>query len=113
MHRLLVLLILCSPLALAADPPPPLEVPPPPAPVPAPDGVAPDSELEPEVKIIKRAETTVTEYSIKGEVYMVKIQPRVGPPYYLIDTDGDGTLESRYNKLEPNLLVPNWMIYRW
>jgi hypothetical protein len=44
---------------------------------------------------------------------MVKIEPRNGPPYYLIDKDGDGSLESRYNKLEPALLVPSWMIFRW
>ena len=44
---------------------------------------------------------------------MVKIVPRVGFPYYLVDRDGDGRLESRYNKLEPEIVVPTWMIYRW
>lgn len=112
MHRLLFTLLLLVPFNLPAEAPPPPE-PVPDAPPPVPTGVDPTEEFEPEVKIIKRTESTIYEYSIKGEVYMVKIVPRVGFPYYLIDTDGDGSLESRYNKLDPELVVPNWMIYRW
>jgi len=48
---------------------------------------------------------------MNGVLYMVKIIPGLGPPYYLIDGDGDGYLESRHNELEPS--VPQWMIYRW
>ncbi|MDH3899960.1 MAG: DUF2782 domain-containing protein [Gammaproteobacteria bacterium] len=112
MYRLLLTLILLVPLNILAEAPPPPE-PVPDAPPPVPTGVDPAEEFEPEVKITKRSESTIYEYSIKGQVYMVKIVPRVGYPYYLIDTDGDGSLESRYNKLEPELVVPNWMIYRW
>ena len=50
---------------------------------------------------------------MNGLLYMVKIIPGIGPPYYLIDGDGDGYLESRYNNLEPGIMVPQWMIYRW
>jgi len=80
---------------------------------PAPTGTDTAEELEPEVSIIKRTDETIHEYRVNGELYMVKIEPRTGPPYYLIDKDGDGSLESRYNKLEPALLVPSWMIFRW
>ncbi len=112
MFRLLLTLLLLAPLSIPAEAPPPPE-PVPDAPPPVPTGIDPAEEFEPEVKIIKRTESTVYEYSIKGQVYLVKIVPRVGYPYYLMDTDGDGSLESRYNKLEPELVVPNWMIYRW
>jgi hypothetical protein len=30
-----------------------------------------------------------------------------------MDSDGDGSLESRYNQIDPALLVPRWMIFRW
>ena len=50
---------------------------------------------------------------MNGQLYMIKVVPQVGFPYYLVDRDGDGELESRYNKLEPDILVPSWMIYRW
>jgi hypothetical protein len=115
MYRLLLTLLLLAPFYVLAEEPPP---PPPPAPVtdappPISAGVEADEGFEPEVKITKRKESTVYEYSIKGQVYMIRIVPRVGFPYYLIDTDGDGSLESRYNTLEPDLVVPSWMIYRW
>ena len=100
MNRLLLVLLLLAPFSILAEAPPSPEPPPPTpatdAPPPMPAGIEAGEE-----------------YSIRGQVYMIRIVPRVGFPYYLIDTDGDGSLESRYNKLEPDLLVPNWMIYRW
>ena len=69
--------------------------------------------LEPEVRIIKKDSATIEEYRMNGALYMVKITPAIGLPYYLIDADGDGKLESRYNRLDPGLMVPQWMIYRW
>ncbi len=116
-YRLLLTLLLITPLnslAQAPDaPPPPPPAPATEAPPPLPAGIEAGEEFEPEVKIIKRIESTIYEYSIHGQVYMVRIVPSVGFPYYLIDTDGDGSLESRYNNLEPNLMVPSWIIYRW
>ena len=110
MKRTLLAFLLCTPLALpAADP----ALEPLPEVTPPPTGTNEADELEPEVSIIKRDEETIHEYRVNGELYMVKIEPRYGPPYYLIDKDGDGSLESRYNKLEPAMLVPSWMIFRW
>jgi len=111
MYRLLLTLLLFIPFKLLAGAPPPAPVPDAPPSVSA--GVEAGEDFEPEVKITKGKKSTIYEYSIKGQVYMVKIVPRVGYPYYLMDTDGDGSLESRYNQLDPGLLVPNWMLYRW
>ena len=30
---------------------------------------------------------------------MIKVNPARGTPYYLVDTDGDGNLETRFNDL--------------
>ena len=35
----------------------------------------------------------VTEYRVNGAVAMVRIVPRQGPTYYLVDSDGDGRLD--------------------
>lgn len=70
-------------------------------------------EFEPEVRIIKRPGQTVEEYRYNGQLYMVRITPDKGPPYYLIDADGDGNLETRRKELEPDFMVPGWAIFRW
>lgn len=67
---------------------------------------------EPEVTIIKRKEEIIEEYRINGQLYMVKITPNKGYPYYLIDTDGDGSFETRRNELD-NPPVTQWKILRW
>ena len=50
-------------------------------------------QIEPTVTIRDEEDRTIEEYSYNGQVYMVKITPRQGVPYYYIDTDGDGRLE--------------------
>jgi hypothetical protein len=117
---LMSLLMLCCLTVRAETPPEPLPDAPPPPPMPQPDasppppsGVGEEEELQPEVKITKRGEDIIYEYRINNQLYMVKIVPRIGYPYYLVDQDGDGSLESRYSNLEPNLIVPRWILYRW
>ena len=102
---LLTLLMLSCLVVHAESPPAPVPDVPPPPPMP--------QELQPEVKITKRGEDIIYEYRVNNQLYMVKIVPHIGYPYYLVDEDGDGSLESRYSNLEPNLMVPRWIIYRW
>jgi len=56
----------------------------------------------------------VTEYSMKGKVYMVRVQPTGSlPAYYLYDSDGDGVFEKRlpggYKRPSP----PMWIIKKF
>ena len=86
------------------------------APTDAPPPALPSDEreaMEPEVTIIRREDRTVEEYRINGQLYMVKITPSKGYPYYLVDADGDGNLETQRNELDPKILVPSWVILRW
>ena len=72
-----------------------------------------DEQVEPTVTIREEEEGRVEEYSVNGKVYMVKITPKVGQPYYYIDTDGDGSLETTPAKgLEPVRPV-HWKIKEW
>ncbi len=68
--------------------------------------------LEPDVTIRKSEEETHYEYRINGQLYMVKVVPNVGPAYYLVDTDGDGTLESREQAID-EISVPRWVLFSW
>ncbi len=84
-------------------------VPPPPD---IPDPLKSGDIIEPEVTIIRQDGAVIEEYRINGNLYMVKITPSVGKPYYLIDRDGDGTMEYRSGKLETRS-VPQWVIFSW
>lgn len=72
-----------------------------------------EEDLTPEVTIIKRDDAVVREYRVNGALYMIRVEPKVGPPYYLIDTTGDGQLNARRSELDPAFVVPSWMIFRW
>jgi len=109
MRKLFIIFLLAASLPVIAEPPALESLPSPATQQTGPVG----EEMEPEVKIIKRDNASIEEYRMNGVLYMVKIVPSIGLPYYLIDGDGDGYLESRNNTLEPGLMVPQWMIYRW
>lgn len=66
-----------------------------------------------EIIIQEKKDSRIQEFKSNGQVYMIKITPKKGFPYYLVDTDGDGILESRKNGMEPNLLIPSWVIFSW
>ena len=109
LRHAVLLLLLASPTALASDGPEPTVTPPPP-----PESLRPqDESVEPKVTILRRAWATIEEYSIGGRIYAVKIIPRNGPPYYLYDSDGDGSLETRRD-VNPEMPEFNrWQILTW
>ncbi|RME33772.1 MAG: DUF2782 domain-containing protein [Gammaproteobacteria bacterium] len=82
----------------------------PPAPPPP---VISGEPLEPEVTIEEREGETVEEYRVNGHLYMIKVTPVVGPSYYLMDTDGDGQLESRMTGIRSDPVVPMWVLLSW
>ena len=79
------------------------EVPPPP-PMSTEEGVD-----EPQVNIIKQTEQTIEEYRVGGRLYMIKITPKQGAPYYLVDDRGDGKF-ARQESLDSGFRVPRWII---
>ena len=97
-------------LTHGADEPEYVDVPPPPARVES-DNDA--EQLEPEVTIIQREDATVEEYRVNGLLYMIKIKPVVGKPYYLVDKNGDGLMESKITQLYEDFRVPQWVLFSW
>lgn len=108
MRRLLALAALAIALPVAAQNQPP-GLQPVPEPPPPPPGYQPDQSLEPQVTILRRGEDRVEEYRINGKLYMVKVTPPHGHPYYLIDERGDGRM-TRQESLDSGLRVPQWVI---
>lgn len=90
--------------------PAPEAVPPPPD---IPEPIRSGESIEPEVTIIQKNDSTVEEYRMNGNLYMVKITPAVGAPYYLMDRDGDGMMEFRTSKLGNDMVVPQWVLFEW
>ncbi|MBL4638056.1 MAG: hypothetical protein COC04_03920 [Gammaproteobacteria bacterium] len=68
--------------------------------------------IEPEVNIIQKEDRMIEEYRLNGQLYMIKVTPTVGHPYYFMDTDGDGSLETTQHDLD-GMLVPNWILLEW
>jgi hypothetical protein len=68
--------------------------------------------VEPEVTIIETEEKTIYEYRVRGQLYMVKVQPQIGPPYFLLDTTGDGRLDVREDRVWNNA-IPQWVLFSW
>lgn len=84
-----------------------------PAPPDLPDPMESGQPIEPEVTIIRKEKEVIEEYRINGLLYMVKVTPVIGKPYYLIDRDGDGKLESRRTGIYDDGLVPQWVLFSW
>ena len=75
---------------------------------------ATDSGLQQPQIIVRPAPAgKIEEYRIAGQLYMIKVTPDKGPGYYLVDGDGDGSLETRKDGLVGNIAIPAWVLKRW
>ena len=95
------------------------DVPPPPpmdagsdAGTPPADAAAPSDKGEAPVTITKETGQTIEEYRVGGQLYMIKVIPKHGKPYYLVDDLGDGRFV-RQEGLDTGLRPPRWVIHRW
>lgn len=73
-----------------------------------------DEELEPAVTIRKEGDITYEEYRAEGRIYMIKVTPAGGVPFYLLDTDGDGNLETHSDDQRGQPVKPvYWKLKEW
>lgn len=103
----LLLAAALSAAAQTASQRPPLQ--PVPEPPPPPPGYELDPALEPQVTILKRGTDTIEEFRIAGRLYMIKVTPASGVPYYLVDERGDGNF-ARQDNFTPFIRPPMWVI---
>ena len=69
-----------------------------------------DEEL-PQVTIVKRGDDTLTEFRLRGKLYMVQVTPLHGVSYYLVDHEGKG----QWTRADSGkkLAVPVWVLTSW
>lgn len=83
----------------------PLEELPPPPPT-----IATEPAFEPEVTSRTKGEETIQEYRHHGKLYMMRVTPKGGHPYILMDLKGDGTFTRQENALDNGVRVPQWVL---
>lgn len=83
-----------------------------PEPPPPPPGMELDPALEPQVTIRKRDQETIEEFRIRGRLYMIKVTPAHGVPYYLVDDTGRGDF-TRRDTYDTGIRPPMWVIHQW
>jgi hypothetical protein len=108
---LLAVLLLSIALPVAAQQGKP-QLQPLPEPPPPPPGYELDPALEPQVTILKRGTDTIEEYRLGGKLYMIKITPASGKPYYLVDNQGNGNFV-RQDSFDSGLRPPMWVIFQF
>jgi hypothetical protein len=109
--RLLLALLFSAVILPAAAQGRPSDLQPIPEPPPPPPGMVDDAALEPQVTIKKRGEDRVEEYRMNGKLYMIKVTPSHGVPYYLVDSKGDGGFAREDLGVgDKGISVPMWVI---
>ncbi len=68
--------------------------------------------VEPDITITESGGDVIYEYRVRGVLYMVRVQPQIGPPYYLYDLNGDGVLDPQERSAK-NIAVPQWELFHW
>ena len=71
-----------------------------------------DPALEPDVTIRRDERGMIKEYRINGLLYKIEVIPEIGPPYYLIDSLGNGQW-TRIDGAANPLIVPQWVLIRF
>jgi hypothetical protein len=107
-HSLITLLFAALPVAAATTPP---DLQPVPEPPPLPAGVS-DQDEEPQVTITQHDGNKEEEYRTNGKLYMIKVTPPHGTPYYLVDEQGNGVMMRKDYVTSP-VRPPMWVIKRW
>lgn len=78
---------------------------------PVPDGAPTAADVEePSITIRNQGRERIEEYRLKGKLYMIRVVPPKGRPYYLIDQMGRGEFTRHEGPAAP-VAVPQWVIH--
>jgi hypothetical protein len=71
-----------------------------------------ESGVDPDIKVIKKADATLEEYRHNNKLYMVKVTPKFGKPYYLYDEEVNGVM--MHQEETPTAITPpQWTLFTW
>lgn len=74
--------------------------------------LAEDQQPEPEITIRDGGDRTLYEYRANGVLYAIKVKPKMGTEYFLVDANGDGNFV-RKETSRKSFLIPEWVLLRW
>ena len=95
--------------ASAQEPPAKQDVPPPP-PI-TDEEFEEQARVQADVTIRKGKDKVIEEYRVNGKLYMVKVTPKVGKPYYLRYPEGEGGRVIQHELRDIN--TPYWKLFEW
>lgn len=96
MKKLLALCLMLLPLSLQAKVEPR-------------EGEEPIS-AEPKITIVEDQDKTLQIHQINGKVYGIKVVPKQGVPYNLVDPNGEGQF---IRDSADRILIPEWVLISW
>mgnify|MGYP000155493727 FL=1 len=65
--------------------------------------------VEPQITIRHEEEKTFYEYRVNGILKEIKVEPAIGPVYYLVPADGNAWIREDRSQV----LVPSWVLFKW
>lgn len=73
------------------------------------------SALAPEIDVREYDNRRVEEYRVGSQLYKMKITPKNGQSYYLVDPEGTGEMEWRRNSMdvEADVRIPQWTLFKF
>lgn len=75
---------------------------------------APDAESNGDVRSYKRKDgATITEHSLNGQIYEIKVQPAGGLPAYYLYRNKAGHFERRSPGGQPAMIPPTWILKKF
>src|SRR5687768_9511364 len=69
-----------------------------------------DRDSTPEVTTRVEGDQVIEEHRIKGRLYMMRVTPKHGRPYVLMDNKGDGTYSRLDQTLDQQVRAPQWVL---
>lgn len=72
-----------------------------------------EADYSPAVTIEEHENRVVQEFRVNNNLYMVKITPSIGAPYYLVDEDGSGDMAWNRGDGQIETRVPQWTLATW
>lgn len=112
MRRALFLLILLFAAPVLAQDKKPADLQPVPDVPPPPPGINLDAGPDVEQRIVLRPEGEAVEYRVGGKLFMIKVTPTIGKPYFLVDHKGDGSF-AKQEGLDSGVRPPQWVIHQF
>jgi len=71
------------------------------------------SDIVPAITLREHENRMVEEYRVNNNLYMIKVTPSVGAPYFLVDEDGSGDMAWIRGASQFEQTVPQWALLSW